>query len=90
VKNCTFVTKGADSTIYGKIWWGGNPQAYVDWFKNEFTGSNNRYWNADNAKPFNIASAWDRKDWVYADLKGWQEATGSDVGSVWAAPAKTP
>jgi hypothetical protein len=89
VKNSTFITKGHDSTIYGKTWWGGVPAAYVDWFKNEFQGSNNRYWNTDNPKPFNIASAWDRKDWVYADLKGWQEATGSDVGSVWAAPIKT-
>jgi hypothetical protein len=81
VKNSTFVAKGPEGSIFSKIWWGGVPQAYTDWFKNEFQGQNNRYWSPDNPKPFNIAQAWDRKDWTWADLKEWQQATGSDEGS---------
>jgi hypothetical protein len=78
--------RGRDSAIYSKIHWGGDPAAYVAWFGNEFTGSGNRYWNPDNDRPFNVASAWERKDWTWVDLTGWREATRSDADSTWATP----
>jgi len=87
VKNSTLVAKGKDGSIYSKVWWGGDPSAYVAWFGHEFHGGNNRYWNPDNPKSFNIAAAWERKDWEWADLAGWQKATGADAGSVWKAPS---
>jgi hypothetical protein len=86
VENCLFVARGEGSSIWSKIWWGGSPPAYVDWFKNEFSGRGNRYWSPDTPRPFNVSSAWDRKDWVWTDLAGWKAATGSDENSVWGPP----
>ena len=64
----------------------GEVKAYLDWYKTQFTASGNTWWQPDNATPFHLNGEWEPAKRQRTDLAGWQQATGQDVDSIWAAP----
>jgi hypothetical protein len=88
--NVFATTRGPDSLLIMRFWDAGrgksrgNVQKYAEWFKSEYKGENNRYWNTNAARVFDASQDFARRDLV--DFETWKKATGSEQGSTWGPP----
>ena len=88
VKNCTMTAKG-NALLFRRHY--GSNEEFQRWVREEYTGSNNTFYNPDRKNVFetspNIYGGVQR---TYSDLKGWKNKTGSDLNSKWQDPTSTP
>jgi len=84
IRNSVLTSTGDSSYLIERKYKVGSHEGYVEMYRNEFTGENNRYYNPDNENVFEISDRFFARE--FTDLDGWMEATGSEEGSVWGMP----
>jgi hypothetical protein len=89
IKNSTITTtKGSSSMLIRKRPEDTGYYDYANWYRDEYSGSNNTFFNGNNTGVFEIQNG-NTNTGTYTNFAGWKSATGSDGDSRWSSATGT-